>query len=225
MKKNIIIAPLALMMVLGVGVLAQPAYGRGGDDTTVEREMENEQSETSNSGSLQNFEQNKEREQRIADQREKMIKARDEAKASKETRVLNAKQKTCQSREAEIKAVLVKISTRASNHIAVFNKIAERTEAFYAEKGNVLENYDALVAEVSTKKAAAEAAVASLTSIANVFTCDVDNPQASVQAVRDALHAKRDAMKAYKTAVKNLIVGVKSVQSTTTPTDDTKENQ
>ena len=50
MKKNIIIAPLALMMVLGVGVLAQPAYGRGGDDTTVEREMESEHSETSNSG-------------------------------------------------------------------------------------------------------------------------------------------------------------------------------
>ncbi len=231
MKKNIIIAPLTVMTLLGAGVLVQPVYGHEGHDgsvsTTRETETDVTPTESSNDANKQSFGQNKQREQRIADQRQKMVKAREEAKSKKEVRVLNDKQKTCQNRETAIKAALARISTRATNHIAVFNKISERTQTFYAEKGKVLANYDSLVSEVATKKSAAEAAVVTLTSIADLFTCDVDNPQASVQAVRDALHAKSDAMKAYKTAVKNLIVGVKSVQSTTVPTaaDGTKENQ
>lgn len=220
MKKKTLIASLAFMTVIGAGAFAHPTYGMGDDDTTQETEVQTNTSD----GSLQTFEQNRERQQRIEQEREKLLKAR-EAKQNGENRIRNNKQKVCENRQAEIKALLMKISTRATNHIAVFTKIAERTEKFYADKGNVLDNYSALVAEVATKKTAAQAAVTNLTSIAEVFTCDVTNPQASIQVVRDALHAKRDAMQAYRTAVKNLIVGVKSVNGVTNSTDAKKEDQ
>lgn len=222
MKKYLTNSLLALAILLGTGVaVAQPAYGRDGSDDTMAEATETETehatstaSGSSSSGSLTEA-QRQERATRIENEREKLV----EAKKKAESKVLNAKQKVCTNRETEIKNVLTQVSTRATNHIAVLNKIADRTKEFYVTKGKTLANYDQLVADVDAKKAAAEQSVTNLKAIAEVFTCNVDNPQASIQAVRDALHAKRDAMQAYRESVKNLIVGVKSVQGETSATE------
>src|SRR3990167_11484105 len=75
------------------------------------------------------------------------------------TRLEAAKLKACQNREKAINNIMARIANRGSKQLDVFNKIAERTKAFYTDKGKTLSNYDALVADVNAKKAAAQSAV------------------------------------------------------------------
>lgn len=222
MNNRILNASLALMVLAGVGVLTQPAFAVEERDGGVIGTVRDTVKETTD-GPVRTVVservqlEKEERTKRIEEQKQKLQQARE----NRVERVLNTKQKVCQNREAEIRKVLSRINQRSTNHIAVFNKIAERTQVFYEEKGNVVDNYDELVADIATNKTASEQAVANLNTIAESFTCDVENPQAAIQGVRDALAAKRDAMKNYKTSVKNLIVAVKSVQ----PEADSTEAQ
>ena len=199
MKKSIAFVSTACLVFVGLAAV-QPAYGLEREDT----------------------EKPELREQARPEQQKKQAEKAQKTKEAEATRKLNKKQQVCRNREAEITRTLLRVSDRAQGHIDVFNKITQRTQEFYTKKGKILDTYEPLVSDVVAKKAAAEKSVANLKAIAGVFTCDTENPQAGLQAVRDALRAKRDTMKAYKTAVKNLIVGVKSVQATTKPTE-TKE--
>jgi hypothetical protein len=159
--------------------------------------------------------------QRTAAQ-EKLTQARTDAKTklaeqkeAVKTKLTEHKLKACQKREKNINNIMARQADRGTKHLAVFTKIADRTMAFYAEKGKVLSNYDALVAEVASKKAAAEVAIESSTSSSVTFKCDGTDPKGAASLFKDSHKEQNEALKAYKTAVKNLIVGVKSVQSTT----------
>lgn len=136
-------------------------------------------------------------------------------KAMGESRLTDAKLKACQKRETAINNVMKRSIDRDTKIIAVFDKIATRTEAFYVSKGKTLSNYDALVADVATTKTSAEAGLTASQSD-STFSCDSANPKASIMAFKDSIKAEIDALNAYKKAVKNLIVGVKSVQGSTT---------
>src|SRR6185369_3265620 len=105
-----------------------------------------------------------------------------------------------------------RIATRGQKQLDLFSTIAERTETFYTNKGKTLSNYDALVADVNAKKAAAQTTVDATKTAVTVFKCDGTDPKGAAASFKDALKNEIDALKAYKTAVKNLIVGVKSVQ-------------
>jgi len=117
-----------------------------------------------------------------------------------------------------------RVSDRGTKQLAVFTKISDRVQAFYLKKGKILDNYDVLVAEVNTTKATAESAVADVKSTSVTFTCDGADPKGAIDAFKTKVQAQRAALKAYKTAVKNLIVGVKSVQGTTSSTEN-QDNQ
>jgi hypothetical protein len=143
-------------------------------------------------------------------------------KAEAETRLTNAKFKACQKRETAINNRLQRIATHGERQLEVFSKIAERTEAFYTAKGHKLSNYDALVAEVNAKKAAAETTMADLKAKSVAFKCDGSDPKGAAQSFKDSLRAEQAALKAYKTAVKNLIVGVKSAEGSDSDQSDDK---
>jgi hypothetical protein len=132
-----------------------------------------------------------------------------------QARLADAKLKACQKREQKINATMARMAERGTRHIAVFTKISERTQAFYTKKGRTLSNYDALVTEVEAKKAEAEAAVKATKDTSVSFACDGTDPKGVAASFKENLKAQNEALKAYKTAVKNLIVGVKSVQGTT----------
>lgn len=127
-----------------------------------------------------------------------------------------AKLKACQNREKAIKNIMSRISDRGAKQLDVFTKISDRTQEFYKEKGVTLNNYEALVEEVEAKKAAAEVVVEAVKNDSTEFKCDGDNPKATADIFKDNLKAMNQALKDYKTAVKDLIVGVKSAQSTAT---------
>lgn len=142
---------------------------------------------------------------------------KDEAK----TRLADAKLKVCQLREKNVTNIMARLSDRGTKQVAVFNQISDRTQAFYKEKSKVLSNYDALVAAVDTTKANAEAAIAKTKTTIVSFTCTSADPKGAADSFKASLKSQNDALKAYKTAIKNLIVGVKSVQSTTNTTTST----
>ncbi len=149
-----------------------------------------------------------------------------ERKAAAETRLSEAKLKACENRQTAIKNIMTRISDRGQKQITLFGKIAERVQAFYVDKGRTLENYDALVANATETKEAAQAAVDATEATAVEFSCDGENPKGIAETFKTNLNAQKTALKDYKTAVKDLIVGVKSVQSTTNSEETTtEENQ
>lgn len=144
----------------------------------------------------------------------------EEHKAAAQTRLADAKLKACQKREKAITNIMTRLGDRGQKQVDLFSKIAERTEAFYTKKGKTLTNYDALVADVSAKKAAAQTSVDTIKSTSVEFKCDGTDPKGVVASFKDSLKTEVATLKAYKTSVKNLIVGVKSVQGTTSSADN-----
>ena len=144
----------------------------------------------------------------------------EEAQTAAQTRLADAKLKACQNREKAINNIMARLADRGQRHLDLFTKIAERTEAFYTTKGKTLSNYDALVADVAAKKAAARTAVDAVKASSVSFKCDGTDPRGAAASFKDSLKSEIAALKDYKTAVKNLIVGVKSVQGSSTSTDN-----
>ena len=144
---------------------------------------------------------------------------------ARQAKLTDAKLQACQKREKKINATMARMAERGTRHIAVFTKISDRTQAFYVKKGRTLSNYDALVAEVETKKTEAEAAVTATKDTSVTFKCDGTDPKGAAASFKENLKAQNAALKAYKTAVKNLIVGVKSVQGTTSSSKSKEEDK
>lgn len=157
-----------------------------------------------------------EAQEQAQEQRETAQTTSQERREQGQARLEAAKLKACEKREKAIQNIMARMSDRGTKQLDVFNKISDRVQAFYTEKGKTLSNYDALVADVSAKQEAAQTAVGNLNGGSGEFECDGDNPKAVVESLKEDLHTMNEALKEYRTAIKNLIVGVKSVQSTTT---------
>jgi hypothetical protein len=158
--------------------------------------------------------------QTSAEERQTTARANAEERRAAQTRLADAKLKACQNREKAITNIMTRLGDRGQKQVDLFSKIADRTEAFYVKKGKTLTNYDALVADVSAKKTAAQTAVDTIKSTSVEFKCDGSDPKGVVASFKNSLKTEIAALKAYKTSVKNLIVGVKSVQGTTSSADN-----
>ncbi len=144
-----------------------------------------------------------------------------DVKANAETRLADAKLKACQNHEKTITNTMSRLSDRGQKQLDLFSSIADKTEAFYVQKGKPVATYDALVADVVAKKTVAEAAIATVASTSTTFKCDGTDPKGVANSFRGNLKAEIAALKEYKTAVKNLIVGVKSAQGVASSTSKT----
>ncbi len=109
--------------------------------------------------------------------------------------------------------------TRAERQLKLFGTIADRVKAFYVDKGYSVDNYDELVAAVETAKADAQANLETLKGLGS-FECDAEDPKGDIEAFKLALKSISQDLKDYRTSVKNLIVGVKSAQSSSTGSED-----
>lgn len=142
--------------------------------------------------------------------KERLAQAAEERRTAVKERLEGRKLKACQNREKAVTNIMARIGDRGQKQVDLFSKIAERTQVFYVDKGLSASNYDALVADVTAKKSAAQAAVDSTKSTVVEFKCDGDNPKGVADSFKLSKTDQNDALKAYKTSVKNLIVGVKS---------------
>lgn len=144
----------------------------------------------------------------------------EEHRATAQTRLADAKLKMCQNREKVITNIMTRLGNRGQKQVDLFSTIAERAETFYTDKGKTLANYDALTADVTAKKAVAQTTVDTIKSTAPEFKCDGTDPKGIAATFKDNLKSEIKALNDYKTSVKNLIVGVKSVQGTTSSADN-----
>lgn len=138
-----------------------------------------------------------------------------EHKEATQTRLAENKLRVCKAREQRINNIMDRIGDRGQRHIDRIGKIAERVEAFYTKKGKTVSNYDVLVNDVNAKKAAAQNALNEIKADNVEFKCDGSDPKGTAVNFKDDLKKEIKAIKDYKTAVKNLIVAVKSAQSST----------
>lgn len=145
---------------------------------------------------------------------ERLAQTGEDGHKTAQERLEGHKLRACQNREKAVTNIMNRIGDRGQKQIDLFTKIADRTQKFYVDKGLSASNYDALVADVAAKKAAAQAAVDSTKSTAIEFKCDGDNPRGAAVHFKQSKADQHEALKAYKTSVKNLIVGVKSSKST-----------
>jgi hypothetical protein len=141
-------------------------------------------------------------------------------KADAQAKRAEAKLKVCQNHEKAITNKMTHIADRGQKQLDLFTTIATRTETFYTNKGKILSNYDALVADVNAKQAAAQTAVDTIKSESTGFTCDGSDPKGLASSFKSSLKLEITALKHYRTSVRNLIVGVKSVQGTTASADN-----
>lgn len=136
-------------------------------------------------------------------------------KEEAQTRLQDAKLKACQAREDAIKKRSTRLTEMANNMLSKFDSIASRVEDYYTNKvvpsGKTVTNYDSLVSDIGTKKAAVQSALtAAQTDIAG-FSCDGSDPKGQMTKFRDDMQNVKTALKDYRTSIKNLIVAVHSV--------------
>jgi len=147
-------------------------------------------------------------------------------KQKPETRLTNGRLKECQSHQTAISNIMTRISDRGQKQIDLFSTITDRVEKFYTDKGTVLTDYDTLVSAVTDAKAHAVETVASTQTASTGFSCEDNDPKGHADSFKTNLKSQITALNDYKTSVKNLIVGIKSVESTTKPASTTsQENQ
>lgn len=128
-----------------------------------------------------------------------------------ETRLDDARKRACEKRKDNITGIMERSIKRAEEHAALFDSIANRTKAFYEKKGNVLANYDELVAAVNTAEAKVDSDIAAI-KIIEPFDCAGHDVKGVIDDFKTARKTLTSDLKEYRTAVKNLIVGVKSAQ-------------
>lgn len=135
------------------------------------------------------------------------------------------RQKSCETRSAELTKKLNKKVADAVKYKSVFDKIFSRVQDFHDTKGLTTPDYATLVSKAKDAQVAADSSIATLKSFDTTIDCtQVDAAATKVAAFREALKATRDSLKAYKTSIKNLIVAVKAsvpAETQTTPTTGT----
>lgn len=148
-----------------------------------------------------------------------------EKSAKVAARLEEAKLLACQKKEANITKRSASLVKTSENMQQKFDSITEKVKAYYTAKavpaGRVVNNYDALIAEIENKKTAIKTAVEKAQTDAAAFRCDGDDPKGQLTLYRTDMQAVKKALHEYRVAIKNLIVAIRSAhgkaQSSTKP--------
>lgn len=143
-------------------------------------------------------------------------------------KLTEAKLKVCQNKEAAIQKRNTQLNKTAETMMTKFDGIATKVETYYTSKvvpsGKTVSNYDALVAEIATKKSAVRTDLTKANTDATAFKCSGDNPKAQLILFRTDMQKVKQDLKDYRTSIKTLIVAVRSVTGTTESTSGSTAN-
>jgi hypothetical protein len=137
-----------------------------------------------------------------------------EAKQRIQGKLDDAKKKVCNVRVTTITRIMTNAAAAGQKHLEVFNKVLARIEEFATNKKLSVPNYTALISAADAKKDAAAAAITAVKNNTN-FTCDGDNPIASVDAFNGKVKAMQQALKDYRTAIGTVLKAVKQAAQAT----------
>lgn len=126
----------------------------------------------------------------------------------------DAKLRSCQARENAIKKRESSLVKLVGNMEDKFASISARVENYYTTKlvpaGKTISNYDALVADIASKKSNVQTVLTSAQNDVASFSCTADDPKGDIQKFRVDMQNVKKALKDYRTSIKNLIVAVRS---------------
>lgn len=136
-------------------------------------------------------------------------------KAWGKDRLEDKRLRLCQIHEAEIIKRHESLDDLSSKMFKVFDEITKRVEDFYTNKvvpsGKSLPNYDALVADIASKRLAVQTALTNTQNDIAGFSCTADNPKAQITQYRLDMQAVKKALQDYRTSIKNLIVAIRTL--------------
>jgi len=129
-------------------------------------------------------------------------------------RLDQTKLRICEKLEETINNRSNHLVERVNKHIARFDRISNKVQTFYTEKmvpkGINVENYETLVGNIATKKAAVAEAAANAAATIDDFDCSGDSPKQALADFHDQMHLVIKALKEYKKSVVDLIVAVRT---------------
>jgi hypothetical protein len=139
--------------------------------------------------------------------------------AQAKARLQDAKLKMCQAKENVIKNRSTSLNGLVENMLEKFDAIALRVENYYTNtvipSGKTVANYDVLLADIQTKKAAVQTALTKAKDDFKTFSCTGNDPKGALEQYRKDMQAVKQAMADYRTSIKNLIVAIHSVTGET----------
>lgn len=221
LSHNIKMTVLGLAAILSAVFIAPSASAEEGrsssrnESTKIEVETETRQTTTVEDKLNETKNQTEAESDRTAkERRTEAERLRKEQRDAAKEKLSATKLQVCNDRKANIEKRVARISERVSRQLALFDRIAEQAQAFYVAKGNTLDNYELLVADVETKATDAKSVADSLRDQQTKFDCEAAEPKAVITDYKATLTDTIAALKEYRTAVKNLIIGIKSVNAT-----------
>lgn len=121
--------------------------------------------------------------------------------------------KVCQTHEKNIQKRLTSLTNLVDNMIIKFDAITTRVKNHYTIKlvpaGKTISNYDALVADINTKKAAVTTALNKANSDVAGFSCtSVSDPKTDLTTYKKDMQTVKSALQDFRKSIRNLIVAV-----------------
>ena len=113
-------------------------------------------------------------------------------------RLEGAKLRACQARENAIKTRSERLTKLATTMQEKFDAIAKRVEDYYTSKlvpdGMTVPDYDALVADVQTKKTAVQTALTNAQNGVSGFNCTDNDPKTMLMQFNEDMKAVKSAL-------------------------------
>lgn len=203
LKGSLVITGIVLGVSLSVPLLVQAQESVTDDPNNSSEVEKTEQTEGTNNNSTQTNPETR---------RSEITNAREERKEVAREKLKDAKLRICTERQDNVNKIMDRVVDRSKAQIDRISSIVERVKGFYEKQGQVLDTYDALVADVDAKKAIALTALEALTT-KSTFSCSSDGPKSDIADFNSDRLKKKVAIDDYRKSVKALIAGVKSIQT------------
>ena len=153
---------------------------------------------------------------RRADAQERVEEKIQAVRENTKLRLEGAKLRTCQVREDAVNKRINNLVMLTENMETKFSSISARVIEYYETKvlpDKSLSNYQELIDEIATKKAAVDSALDSAQSSVGSFSCESDDPKNMYTTFRENMQTVKNALKEYRTSIKNLIVAIRTLNS------------
>jgi len=214
MKKSLILSVIAVFAFV-LTLAPMSVFARDGaesSDTTTTNTSDDSSSGTSTDNSSGSASRRQEIELKIEQAKEQAKEKLDAAKTEVKDKLSSDRLKVCENRTTRVNQLLQDNSTRAKSVLTKFEAVATKVEAYVTTNSVSVPNYDALVADVNAKDAAAAAAIGAVSG--TTFNCDSQESNTVGKFQTGVVRDELNALKAYRTSIKNLIAAVKTAVST-----------
>nr|AIA14177.1 Unknown Function [uncultured bacterium] len=123
----------------------------------------------------------------------------------KEVRSTADLQAVCRSRQEGIVKRSANLNDNAQKHLVRYDALFSKLKDYQNTTGAKPDNYDALVADITAKQAAATAAVSTLKEATATVDCAAADPAATVAEVKTSAEDAKSALKEYKASLRALV--------------------